>query len=137
MHVSSLSLGLKITIHPAREAQIAPLLAKKVTVPAEYLNFADVFSKELAEVLPERTGMNEHAIELEDGKQPPYEPIYSLNAVELKTLKTYIKINLVNGFIQPLKSPAGAPILFVCKPNGNLRLYVDYRGLNNLTIKNR
>ena len=57
--------------------------------------------------------------------------------MELETLKTYIKTNLANGFIQPSNSPAGAPILFVCKPDGSLRLCVDYRGLNNLTIKNR
>ena len=57
--------------------------------------------------------------------------------MELKTLKTYIETNLANGFIRPLKSPADAPILFVCKPDGSFRLCVDYQGLNNLTIKNR
>ena len=98
VHVSSLSLGSKMMIYPARKAEIALLLAKKVTVPAEYSDFADVFSKELAEVLPERTKINEHAIELEEGKQPPYGPIYSLGPVELKTLKTYIEINLANSF---------------------------------------
>jgi len=40
------------------------------------------------------------------------------------------------GFIQPLKSPAGYPILFVLKKDGSLRLYVDYRKLNEITIKN-
>ena len=52
-------------------------------------------------------------------------------------LKTYIKANLASGFIRPSKSPAGALILFVRKKNGSLCLCVDYRGLNNLTIKNR
>ena len=126
-----------MTIPPAQEAQIASLLAEEVTIPAEYLDFADFFSKVSAEMLPQRTGINEHAIKLESGKQPPYGPIYSLGPVELKTLKTYIETNLANGFIQSSKSPADNPILFVCKPNGSLRLYVDYRGLNNLTIKNR
>lgn len=110
---------------------------EKVTVPAEYSDFADVFSKKSAAVLPERTDLNKHAIELREGKQPPYGPIYSLGPVELETLKTYIETNLANGFIRPSKSPAGAPILFVRKPDGSLRLCVDYRGLNNLTIKNR
>ena len=87
-------------------------------------------------MLPEGTKINKHAIKLEDGKQPPYRLIYSLGLVEFETLKIYIETNLVNGFIWPLKSPTGAPILFVCKPNGSLRLCVDYRGLNNLTIKN-
>ena len=56
--------------------------------------------------------------------------------MELETLKVYIKNNLANGFIRPSKSPAGASILFNKKSNGSLRLYVDYRGLNNLIIKN-
>ena len=135
VHVSS--LGSRMTIHPAREAQLASLLTEEVTVPVEYSDFADVFSEKSANVLPEQTRANEHAIELEEGKQPPYGPIYSLGPVELKTLKTYIETNLANGFIRASKSPAGAPILFVRKPDGSLRLCVDYRGLNNLTIKNR
>ena len=112
------------------------LLAKEVTVPTKYLDFADVFLEKSANVLPEQTGANEHVIKPEEGKQTPYGPIYSLGPVELETLKTYIKTNLSNGFIQTSKSPADAPILFVRKPNGNFCLYVDYQGLNNLTIKN-
>ena len=86
--------------------------------------------------LPEHTGINDHPIDLLDDKQPPYGPIYNLGSVELETLKTYIKANLASGFIRPSKSPAGAPILFVRKKDGSLRLCIDYRGLNNLTIKN-
>ena len=52
-------------------------------------------------------------------------------------MKTYIETNLKNGFIRPSKFPAGAPILFDKKPDGSFRLCVDYRGLNNLTIKNQ
>ena len=81
--------------------------------------------------------MNEHAIKLEESKQPPFRPIYSLGPVELETLKTYIETNLANGFIRPSKSPVRAPILFDRKPDESLRLCVDYRGLNNITIKNR
>ena len=99
MHVSFLSLRSKMTIHPAWEAQIMLLLIKKVTVPAEYLNFADIFSKKSVEVLPERIGINKHTIKLEDSKQPPYRLIYSIGLVELKILKTYIKTNLANSFI--------------------------------------
>ncbi len=64
-------------------------------------------------------------------------PIYSLGPVELKTFKAYIKNNLANSFIKSSKSPAGAPILFEKKSDKSLRLFVDYRGLNNLTIKNQ
>ena len=126
-----------MTIRLAWETQIALLLAKKITVPAEYSDFADVFSKKSSEVLPEYIEINKHAIEVEDGKQPPYGPIYSLGLMELETLKNYIKTNLANNFISPSKSPAGAPISFVYKPNDSLWLCVNYQGLNNLTIKNR
>ena len=112
------------------------LLPKEVTVPTEYSDFADVFSQKSANIFPERTRANEYAIELKDGKQQPYGPIYSLRPVELKTFKPYIKTNLANGFIQTSKLLAGAPILFVYKPNDSLCLYVNYKKLNNLTIKN-
>ena len=68
-------------------------------VPAKYLDFADVFFPDLASELPEHTGINDYAIKLVDGQQPPYGPIYSLRPVELETLKTYIEVNLANGFI--------------------------------------
>ena len=87
--------------------------------------------------LPENTGVNEHAIKLEEGKQPPFGPIYNLGPVELETLKTYIEIYLANGFMQPSKSPTGTFILFDQKPDRSFRLCVDYKGLNNITIKNR
>ena len=51
-------------------------------------------------------------------------------------LKTYIKINLANSFIKPSKSPAKISILFEYKSNRSLRFYINYYGLNNLTIKN-
>ena len=57
--------------------------------------------------------------------------------MELETLKTYIETHLKTGFIRPSKSPAGAPILFDKKSDGSSCLCVDYRGLNNLTIKNQ
>ena len=130
------SLGLRMTIHPARKAQLAFLLTKKVTVPAKYSDFADVFSEDSANILLEQTIVNENVIELEEGKQPLYGLIYNLGPSELKTLKIYIKTNLANGFIQALQSPAVALILFVRKPYNSFCLCVNYQGLNNLTIKN-
>ena len=125
-----------MTIHLAKKAQLALLLAEKVTVPTEYLDFADVFLEKSSNVLPERNGANEHAIKLEKGEQPLYGPIYSLGLVELETPKTYIETNLLNGVIWASKLPAGALILFVCKLDRSLCLSVDYQGHNNLTIQN-
>ena len=141
VHVTSLhSTPLaSLDVHPSREPQISGLIAKEapIKVPAKYSDFADVFSSDLATKLPEQTEINTHVIDLEEGKQPPYGPIYSLRSVELETLKTYIKNNLANDFICPSKSPAGTSILFNKKPDRSLRLCVDYRGLNNITIKNQ
>ena len=127
-----------LNVHLFRRPQISGLIAEEAPtkVSAEYLDFADVFSLDLASKLPKHTGINNHAIELVKGQQPPYGPIYSLGPVELETLKAYIQTNLANGFIKPLKSPAGALILFDRKSDGFFRLCVYYRGLNNLTIKN-
>ena len=118
----------EMPVHSERQAQVGALLFDEAPtkVPAEYSDYSDVFSAENAAELPENTGMNEHAIELEEGKQPPFGPIYSLGPVELETLKTYIETNLANGFIWPSKSPAKAPIFFDRKSNRSLCLCVDY-----------
>ena len=93
------SLELKMAIYLAKKAQLALLFAKKITVPAKYLYFADVFLEESVNVLSEQIRVNAHAIGLEKGKQPPYRRIYSLKPFELKTFKNYIEINLANNFI--------------------------------------
>ena len=135
VHVASLSSDaspssspLELDVHPSRRPHVSGLIAEEAPtkVPAKYSDFADVFSPDLASELPEHTGINNHAIELVDGQQPPYGPIYSLGPVELETLKAYIETNLANGFIRPSKSPAGAPILFDWKSDVSFRLCVDY-----------
>ncbi len=139
VHVAALSVNSGDKVYPSKRAQIAHLKVDEATtkVPSKYTDFADVFSLKLAVELLEYTEINDHALELGDDWQPLYSPIYNLGPVELETLKAYIKNNLASSFIQPSKSSTGAPILFNKKLDGSLRLCVDYRGLNNLTIKNR
>ena len=113
------------------------LLAEKVIVLTKYADFANIFLKKSAEVLPECTKLIEHAIKLEESKQLFYGSVYSLSPIKLETLKTYIKTNLANNFIWLSKSAAYALIFFVCKLNDSFCLYVDYQGLYKLTIKNQ
>lgn len=105
-------------------------------IPEEYQDFASLFASTAVDTLPEHKPWD-HQIPLMDGKEPPYGPIYALSAIELKALRAYLEENLEKGFVRPSSSPAGAPILFVKKKDGSLRLCVDYRGLNGVTVKNR
>ena len=122
------SSPLELDVHPFRRPHVSSLIVKEALtkVPAAYSDFVDVFSPDLASELPEHNGINNHTIELVNGQQPPYGSIYSLGPVELETLKAYIETNLANRFIRLSKSPAGAPILFDRKPDGSLRLCMNY-----------
>ena len=146
IHIASLSSVallssslLKLNIYPFCKPQVSNLINKEAPtkVPAKYLNFTDLFFSDLAFKLPKYIRINNHAIKLVNGQKLLYKPIYSQEPVELETLKAYIKTNLVNRFIRPSKSPAGALILFEWKLDSFFRLCVNYQGLNNLTIKNR
>ena len=136
VHVAAIAEPTTMPIHLSRQAQVATLMSEETGIPTEYSEFSNIFSSDSAAELSKHTRINDHSIDLLDNKQPPYSPIYSLGPVKLEMLKTYIEANLASGFIRPSKSPAGAPILFVRKKDGSLHLCIDYRGLNNLTIKN-
>ena len=132
IHVASFNLKIYLD----REAQIAFLLTEEFKILEEYLDFTNVFLEKKALVLPKRNKLNKYSINLENGKQQLYRPIYSLDLIELETLKTYIKTYLKTGFIWPSKSPASASIPFDKKLDGSFCLCIDYRGLNNFIIKN-
>ena len=135
--VYMISLNLAPGIHSNKAVQITSLLTKKVKILDRYSDFVNIFSEEKTLVLLKWIEFNQDVIELEKGKRSLYGPIYSLNPVELETLKTYIETYLKTGFIQSSKSFTGAPILLDKKPDGSFRLCIDYWDLNNLIIKYR
>ena len=104
-------------------------------VPAEYHEFLPLFKKAIANVLRLHRPYD-HKITLKEGFSPPFGPLYSLSRPELQALREWLDKNLSKGFIRASSSPAGAPILFVKKCDGSLRLCVDYRGLNKSTVRN-
>ena len=106
-------------------------------VPEEFREYLGVMRKELADALPEHRPYD-CKIDLREGETAPWGPIYPLSEAELQALREWLKEMEKTGKIQRSTSSAGSPILFVPKPNGKgLRLCVDYRGLNKITIPNR
>ncbi|XP_042404664.1 uncharacterized protein LOC121994816 [Zingiber officinale] len=97
--------------------------------------FPDVFPDELPGLPPKR--QVEFTIELVSGTAPVSKTHYRMAPKELEELKVQLQELLDRGFICPSVSPWGAPILFVKKNDGSLRLCIDHRQLNAMTIKNK
>ena len=98
--------------------------------------FKDVFPDQLPHGLPPKRAI-EHKIELEVGSLPTSRGVYRMSTTELAELKKQLQELTDLGFIRPSESPYGAPVLFVKKKDGVLRMCVDYRALNKVTIKNK
>jgi hypothetical protein len=95
-----------------------------------------VFPPELPAGLPPDRGEN-HAIPLEPGATPPNRPLFRLSAPERAQVEARVRELLAKGFIEPSISPFGAPVMFARKKDGSLRMVIDYRQLNKITVKNR
>src|ERR1700735_3026279 len=125
-----------------RKAQRVYIMTKELksslheAIPEEYRQYDALFKETLETGLPEHSRWD-HEITLQPSKEPKFHKIYNLNETQLQALREYLDENLKKGYIRPSQSPAGYPILFVPKKNGKLRLCVDYRQLNDITIKNR
>jgi hypothetical protein len=77
------------------------------------------------------------SIDLVPGTQPIHKAPYRMSPTELRELKEQLQELLDRGFIRPSVSPWGAPVLFVKKKDGSMRMCIDYRELNRVTIKNK
>ena len=97
--------------------------------------FEDVFPEELPGLPPERE--IEFEIELLPGVSPISQAPYRMAPVELKELKEQLQELVDKGFVRPSFSPWGAPVLFVKKKDGSMRLCIDYRQLNKVTVRNK
>ena len=98
-------------------------------------DYPEVFPEDLPGLPPERE--IEFQIDLVPGAQPVAKAPYRLAPSEMKELMSQLQELLDKGFIRPSVSPWGAPVLFVKKKDGSMRMCIDYRELNKLTVKNR
>ncbi|KAL0560261.1 hypothetical protein IC582_000661 [Cucumis melo] len=121
--------GILASVVDTREADVS--LSSEPVVR----DYPDVFPAELPGLPPHREV--EFSIELEPGTVPISRAPYRMAPAELKELKVQLQELLDKGFIRPSMSPWGAPVLFVKKKDGSMRLCIDYRELNKVTVKNR
>jgi len=109
-------------------------LTKLVTSSKCIKQVLEEFPDVMPEELPERKRVD-HAIEVMPRVAPPAKAPYRMRHEELKELKVQLEELLTKRYIKPSKSPYGAPVLFVHKKDGTLRMCVDYRALNKATVK--
>jgi hypothetical protein len=119
----------------ANRAKVNQLGASQGSEVPVVNEFPDVFPEEFPGMPPDRD--IEFVIELKLGTTPIYKTPYRMATPELAELKEHIKELLQKGFIHPSSSPWGAPVIFVPKKDGTQRLCVDYRVLNEVTVKNK
>ena len=105
-------------------------------VPFEYHDLGAVFSKSAASSLPPHRPYD-CAIDLLPGAPLPKSRLYNLSGPEKESMKNYITESLASGIIRPSSSPVAAGSFFVTKKDGSLRPCIDYRHLNDITVKNR
>lgn len=107
-----------------------------VVLPKKYSNFANVFSKINADIFPKHSMYN-LAIETKKEKNFYFGFMYNHSRIELQTLQDYINKILAKDFTTLFKSFFRASMLFTKKKNGDLRLCINYQGLNAITLKNK
>ena len=108
----------------------------KARVPDQYHRWIEVWNPSRANELPPNRSVD-HTVKLTAGAIPPAKKAYGMSRDQALVVKEYIDEMLGKGFIRPSSSPYAAPVLIVKKPDGGLRVCIDYRALNALTIKNR
>jgi len=98
--------------------------------------YTDVMTDDLPNELPPQRSID-HRIELTNEQAFPFRPTYRLSIVEMQALKGILSDMIEKKWIRPSTSPYGAPVMLVSKKDGKYRMVIDYRQLNNITIKNR
>jgi len=138
------AIAIDKALRKGREVFLATIVDEKADycgeVPKEIASvlqqFEDVMPPQLPKKLPPRRAID-HRIELVSGAKPPSQAPYRMSPRELAELRKQLEELIDSGFVRPSKAPYGAPVLFQKKADGSLRMCVDYRALNKVTIKNK
>jgi RNase H-like domain found in reverse transcriptase/Reverse transcriptase (RNA-dependent DNA polymerase)/Integrase zinc binding domain/Chromo (CHRromatin Organisation MOdifier) domain/Retroviral aspartyl protease len=124
------------TLNALESGSALPPSAESTAARQLLQEYRDVFPDTLPAGLPPSRDID-HRIELTPGATPPSRPTFRMSLAETDELKKQLSELVDAGFIQPSKSPYGAPVLFVKKKDGSMRMCIDYRALNNITVKNK
>ena len=121
--------GCKGYLATVRDTQQGELKLEDIPIVRE---FPDVFPEDLSGLPPDRE--IEFSIDLLPGSSPISKAPYRMAPAELRELKAQLQELLDKGFIRPSVSPWGALVLFVKKKDGSMRLCIDYKELNRVTV---
>jgi hypothetical protein len=138
VHLNSLeheNTTLQLALTPITSAAVHHTVAQNLEDIPVACEFPDVFAEDLPGMPPDRDV--EFIIELQPGTTPISRRPYKMTPKELAELKVQLNELLDKWYIRQSSSPWGCPILFVKKKCQSLRLCVDYRLLNTVTIKNK
>jgi hypothetical protein len=128
-------LSIPVSVPVKTSGQVFKAIVQEIQDIPAVCEFSDVFPKDFPRLPPERDV--EFIIELKPGTAPISRRSYRMPPNELVELKTQLQDLLEKGFIIPTSSSWGCPAIFVNKKNQTLRMCIDYRPLNEVTIKNK
>jgi hypothetical protein len=128
-------LSIPVAVPVKISRQVFEAIVQEIQDIPVVCEFLDVFPEDLPGLPPERDA--DFVIELKPGTTPISRRSYRMPPNELVELKTQLHDLLEKGFIRPSSSPWGCPTIFVKKKDQTLRMCVDYRPLNEVTIKNK
>jgi hypothetical protein len=128
-------LSLLVSVPVKTSRQVFEAIVQEIQDIPVVCEFPDVFPEDLPGLPPEMDV--EFVIELKPGMAPISRRSYRMPPNELAELKTQLQDLLDKGFIRPSSSPWGCPAIFVKKKDQTLRMCMDYRPLNEVTIKNK
>ena len=128
--------GAKVYVLEILELKDGILDSGGTSIPEEYNDLQGAFSEKASNELPNH-GVSDMKIEFKEGQEPRNTGLRSMSPMELEELWRYLEENLEKGWIWRSQSPVSAPIVFVQKKDGLVRVCINYRNLNKVIIKNR